>query len=299
MNWLSNGKQPNGMIIRLQGFGNGLFGGNFHTHNILSFPPGLDVVCYSNGCDYVRGWRHNIQQAKAGRVVMSVDCTKLLNLRHVFEEMGIRDSLLMLPHPNPSEYITFDDVMLYPSRLNDKTQEHFMEKIVCSDVRIDPKDMVEPNTYYSANTDLMTCLNTSSIQKQGKPNLVVCIVTYGLGVTLARQAQKVLCKEHGYDNVIIIDTPCLSSVPKKLKKLLESVTAPEKRKNFRYQIVFADICKEMSAPLNNFAIKLQNDNLLQHFEWKSIAALQTYNLLGKEVSFLSREEIVSTVLSLK
>jgi 2-oxoisovalerate dehydrogenase E1 component len=42
--WLSNTKQPNGMIVRLQGFGKGVFGGNFHTHNTLYMPPGIDVV---------------------------------------------------------------------------------------------------------------------------------------------------------------------------------------------------------------------------------------------------------------
>lgn len=40
MNWLTKGQQPNGMIIRLQGFGTGIFGGNFHTHNLLHIPPG-------------------------------------------------------------------------------------------------------------------------------------------------------------------------------------------------------------------------------------------------------------------
>jgi len=55
--WLSKGDQPNGMIIRLQGFDSGVFGGNFHTHNSLHMPPGIDVVCYSNGTDYVDGWR--------------------------------------------------------------------------------------------------------------------------------------------------------------------------------------------------------------------------------------------------
>ena len=45
-NWMSAGKQPNGMVIRLQGFDRGLFGGNFHTHNQLHIPPGVDVVCY-------------------------------------------------------------------------------------------------------------------------------------------------------------------------------------------------------------------------------------------------------------
>jgi hypothetical protein len=56
-NWLTNGRHPNGMIIRLQGFDKGVFGGNYHTHNTLQIPPGVDVVCYSNGEDYARGWR--------------------------------------------------------------------------------------------------------------------------------------------------------------------------------------------------------------------------------------------------
>ena len=55
--WLSNGKQSNGMMIRLQGFDKGIFGGNYHTHNSVSIPPGIDVVCYSNGSDYVQGLR--------------------------------------------------------------------------------------------------------------------------------------------------------------------------------------------------------------------------------------------------
>ena len=73
------------MVIRLQGFDKGVFGGNFHTHNTLYIPPGIDVVCYSNGADYVRGWRYAMLQARAGRVVMSVDSTNLLNQRHLFD----------------------------------------------------------------------------------------------------------------------------------------------------------------------------------------------------------------------
>lgn len=57
LNWLSNGRQPCGMVVRLQGFDKGIFGGNFHTHNMLQIPPGLDVVCFSNGRDYVKGMR--------------------------------------------------------------------------------------------------------------------------------------------------------------------------------------------------------------------------------------------------
>eukprot|EP01125_Pyxidicula_operculata_P010749 TRINITY_DN3538_c0_g1_i1.p1 TRINITY_DN3538_c0_g1~~TRINITY_DN3538_c0_g1_i1.p1 ORF type:complete len:755 (-),score=141.84 TRINITY_DN3538_c0_g1_i1:181-2445(-) len=108
-NWLSNGKQPNGMLIRLQGFDKGVFGGNFHTHNILHIPPGIDVVCYSNGPDYARGIRYAIEQAKAGRVVMSVDSTNLLNLRHVEEG----DYAWLYPYTDQSEFMTFDDIRIH------------------------------------------------------------------------------------------------------------------------------------------------------------------------------------------
>jgi len=112
MNWLSAGKRPNGMIIRLQGFDRGLFGGNFHTSNVLNIPPGVDVLCYSNGEDYVRGFRNAILQAKAGRVVMSVDCTNLLNLRHLHE----KDRGWERPYPvkgDKADLISFDFVRRY------------------------------------------------------------------------------------------------------------------------------------------------------------------------------------------
>jgi len=109
-NWLSAGKQPCGMVIRLQGFDKGVFGGNFHTHNSLHMPPGLDVVCFSNGADYVRGMRHAVAQAANGRVVMSVDSTDLLNRRHLFE----RDDAWMRPFPaDATDVLSFDDVTTY------------------------------------------------------------------------------------------------------------------------------------------------------------------------------------------
>eukprot|EP00049_Salpingoeca_infusionum_P026976 m.29395 g.29395 ORF g.29395 m.29395 type:complete len:772 (+) comp9160_c1_seq1:108-2423(+) len=88
MSWLNNRDSSKGMIFRLQGFGNGVFGGNFHTHNTLHLPPGIDVVCYSNGEDYARGWRYAIRAAQEGRLVMSVDSTNLLNKRHLAGQDG-------------------------------------------------------------------------------------------------------------------------------------------------------------------------------------------------------------------
>lgn len=110
MNWLSAGRQPNGMVIRLQGFDKGVFGGNFHTHNSLHLPPGLDVVAYSNGADYARGLRYAVEQAAAGRVVMSVDSTDLLNRRHLFD----KDDAWLRPYPqDPREVMAFDEVRTY------------------------------------------------------------------------------------------------------------------------------------------------------------------------------------------
>ncbi len=102
--WLSNRQKPNGMIVRLQGFDRGVFGGNFHTHNSLYMPPGVDVVCFSNGVDYVKGMRYAVQQAKAGRMVMTVDSTSLLNLR------GKHTQKFPL-----TGHWTFDDVHVHPS----------------------------------------------------------------------------------------------------------------------------------------------------------------------------------------
>lgn len=109
MHWLSNGKQPNGMIVRLQGFGKGVFGGNFHTHNSLHMPPGIDVVCYSNGTDYARGMRYAALQASRGRIVMSVDSTHLLNMNHVEEG----DRAWRTPYTKETEYMDFDQVRVY------------------------------------------------------------------------------------------------------------------------------------------------------------------------------------------
>ena len=106
-NWLSNAQRPNGMIIRIQGFDKGVFGGNFHTHNMIShIPPGIDVLCYSNGRDYARGFRNAIIQAQHGRVVVFVDCTNLLNLRHLHD----KDRGWETTYPDKTELMNFNDV---------------------------------------------------------------------------------------------------------------------------------------------------------------------------------------------
>ena len=108
--WLNNNNNNNnGLLIRLQGFDKGIFGGNFHTHNTIHIPPGIDVVCYSNGEDYVRGMRYCIEQVKAGRIVMTVDSTNLLNMRHILN----KDEKMLKLFPSSDEFLKFDDVIKY------------------------------------------------------------------------------------------------------------------------------------------------------------------------------------------
>lgn len=178
-NWLSNGKQPNGMVVRLQGFDKGIFGGNYHTHNMLSIPPGLDVVCFSNGYDYVRGMRYLNEQAKAGRVVMSVDCTDLLNRRHLDD--NAKDEFLLTAYPvnrdeNPYH---FDQVLVYPSR-----------------------ESTEKNSYSKKDID------------ETKEQIV--LVTYGNGLPTSLLAQQELQSKYPEKEIIVIDSPCLSKTPQQL-----------------------------------------------------------------------------------
>ena len=75
LHWLSDGKQPNGMVFRMQGFDEGIFGGHFHTANgppVFGIP-GLDVLCFSNGRDWARGLRSCLRHAEVGGVSMLLD----------------------------------------------------------------------------------------------------------------------------------------------------------------------------------------------------------------------------------
>jgi hypothetical protein len=65
-------------------------------------------------------------------------------------------------------------------------------------------------------------------------------------------------------------------------------------------VVFADVCKYGSGmPLSARLFDLQNENLMQNIKkWKVIGASPTYNPLGTYLTFLSVDDIVSSVSSL-
>lgn len=303
--WLSNGSQSVGMLIRLQGFDKGLFGGNYHTHNSLPLPPGLDVVCYSNGADYVRGVRYVARQIRAGRVVLCVDSTHLLTRRHLSEED--RDKKWLTYYPSTSEGdLAFDDVIVYqqgqegtakkdgPHGRNDDANTFDGKKL-------DSKSSLDKSVEDRARMD---CTAAARHMKT-----TVAVVTYGNGVPTSLLALSSFLKsteglESASKDVVskemyaVVDCPCLSQLPAQLEEFLRS--APS-----LHSVVFADVCKLHTAPLCTYAVQLQNKGVFsksslrsKNIQWTVIGASDTYNPLGNTLTFLSETDINAAVTAL-
>jgi hypothetical protein len=268
--WLTNGRQKNGMVIRLQGFDKGKFGGNFHTHNIIHTPPGLDVVCYSNGADYVRGMRYALRQAaQSGRISMFVDSTDLLNRRHLGTESdasGTKDDAWLTEYPSLEEKsgclteMTFDAVVVYSGAWAEKGP---------------------------------SLLEGTDVEGAAKLGGKLCIVSYGNGLPSALQAMRRMIDigSVGAEEVVVVDSPYLSAPPTALVNVLSSSAG------FKH-VVFADVCKEGAGMIfGGFVVQLQSKDLLGA-SWKVVGAQPTYNPLGQTLTFLSSEDIQSAADSL-
>lgn len=263
--WLTRKQQPRGMVVRLQGFDRGIFGGNFHTHNALSHvPPGIDLVSYSNGSDYARGFRHAVHQARHGRVVVLVDCTNLLNLRHVHDRD--KDRAWEFPYPTDrNDVMEFDAVVRYG----------------CGGIRqeIGRREPVLEST-------------------SGRP--AIAVVSYGNGVVTCLRARRALLEkgvlsEHGVDHLDVIDCPYLSGVPGGLERLLRLDGGG---KRYRYDhVLFADVCKEGpgSNVFSSTITALQRASLLPP-SWAFVGAPRTYNPLGSTVSFLNVDTVENALV---
>lgn len=308
--WLSNGNQSVGMLIRLQGFDKGLFGGNYHTHNSLPLPPGLDVVCYSNGADYVRGLRYVARQIRAGRVVLSVDSTHLLTRRHLSEEE--RDKKWLTYYPSSSEGdLAFSDVIIYHQG---ETPEAGVDGQRSSDDHNDPLQTVTDNgrridkkcKFNMCDEDFALIEEKAVAQHR---STTVAVVTYGNGVPTSLLALSSHFKSvEGTDNIpkvakskevfAVVDCPCLSQLPAQLEEFLRS--APS-----LHSVVFADVCKLGTAPLSTYAVQLQNKGIFsknstrpKNIQWTVIGASDTYNPLGNTLTFLSVSDINEAVIGL-
>jgi hypothetical protein len=292
-NWLTDGKQPNGMVIRLQGFDRGLFGGNFHTSNTLPLPPGLDVMCFSNGHDWVRGLRLALDMAKAGRVVMMVDSTALLHRRHVDD--GDKDGGMLTAYPShegDDEGMSLGDVTLYCA-----SDGAFANAAAAG---VDGKDKGKGKGKGKDKGKGGKAGNKATVQKRPTAAAMmkapkVAIVTYGNGVPLAMEAVAEMTGESSdlqHCEFAIVDVPCLSTVPNGLRNVLDSETGSAVT-----HVIFADVCKEGAGqPLASHAVTLHNDGDLDGvLKWATIGASRTYNPLGSLITFLSSDDIQAAV----
>jgi hypothetical protein len=274
-NWLTNGREAPGLMIRLQGFDKGTFGGNFHTHNMLNIPPGLDVVCYSNGLDYVRGMRYLMrqtsQQQGGARVCMSVDCTDLLNRRHLYPDAA--DGFFLHQYPEQSSAdaagnveMTFEDVVFYAPDSASKAK--------CSSIAASKLDL---------------------------PKIKLVIVSYGNGLPTSLIAMNAMVEKKivAADEVLVVDSPYLSRPPAQLQSLLADLTATaSKGAGAGPAVVLADICKEgPGMPFASFVVSLQAAGALPS-QWRAVGAQPTYNPLGQLLTFLSAEDIEKAALSM-
>ena len=264
MNWLSQGRQPNGMIFRLQGFGRGVFGGNYHTHNCLYMPPGIDVVCYSNGYDYSCGMRYALHQAKAGRVVMFVDCTELLNLREIApmrpDDDGVKYRRCVgaweFEYSEKDRYRTFDDINLYED----------------------------------------DCVTDAELR--------FAIVAYGGGLIPALQAANELRRRVAEGTlppvkVDVVDCPLLSSVPRGLSHICsryDRVLFADLCKEGQHPFA-SHIAKLRNTPTSNGS-DCRAGAFKDANHVRCIASQPTYNPLGTTLTFLSADDILMVAASM-
>jgi hypothetical protein len=299
--WLSNGSQSAGMLVRIQGFDKGIFGGNFHTHNSLSIPPGLDVVCYSNGADYVRGLRYIAKQVRAGRVVMCVDSTDLLNRRHLSE--GAKDGQwLTLYPPGDEEELGFDDIIAYcrPGHsiegLGGRGGENLKEGVVDA-LDLESSSTVVIVTYGNGVPTCLLAVDSFYQQRRADQHSALALpVTAAAGD--ATGGHETPAVNHP-EVITVIDCPCLSQLSAQLEAFLQHSQSPR-----LHSVIFADVCKVNAAPLSAFAVQLQNkgtfrrDRNRDSVSWAVIGASNTYNPLGNTLTFLSPEDVLDSLKGL-
>lgn len=328
MHWLSGGTTSNGMVIRLQGFDRGVFGGNFHTHNMIHTPPGLDVVCYSNGSDYARGMRHAVRQAKAGRIVMTVDSTALLNERHVSDD---KDNAWMFPYPvGEDDEMDFDEVVVYKNGSavregggggerggegsgvgdgdeGDEGDEGSVDAMQRMDVMLSGltvKDLKEQlkgaGLSTSGNKERLVerMLRHKTAEEGGEAvpqSINVGVVTYGNGVrTSLRYVQEARRLAYGGNEM------SGKSNGEKGRVNIDVIDCPclsETPSQLRdvladYDaIVFADVCKAgPQFPLAGMIADLQSIGDLP-IHWQAVGAVNTYNPLGNTSTFLNESDV--------
>lgn len=211
-------------------------------------------------------------------MVVLVDCTNLLNSRHLHE--ADRDGAWQFCYPGLSDDDHHDSAILD------------FHRVIRYGAGDDGRPIREEFGERPVDTE-------SSCPKKASTGRIA-IVTYGNGVVTALRARKRLVDRQCITNeaeLDVIDCPYLSDVPKGLEQLLA-------RKNntgesYYAHVMFADICKEGpgSNVFSSMITTLQGKALLPG-SWAFVGAPRTYNPLGSTVTFLNCERIEGAVVKM-
>ena len=147
-----------------------------------------------------------MRQVRAGRVVMSLDSTDLLNRRHIRDSMKDGKLLTNYPHINERE-LEFGDIILYRNRLNERTKEILRRE--CADngdldvltnckgkVETDMviNTIVEPEKEVATESEVVLQSDSDSVsmgsdnRSRSVEDTTIVIVTYGNGVPTSLEA---------------------------------------------------------------------------------------------------------------
>ena len=249
------------MVLRMQGFDEGVFGGHFHTANAppVFGIPGLDVLAYSNGRDWTRGLRATLRHAANGGVSMLLDSTALLARKH--KSVAARDDAWQCAYPLPGEELAADDVVLYAHGAASP-----------SDAVTVRAESVGPGGGGGSDGGVIT---------MDRPSANVAVATYGNGVVKALEAvdaSGITCD--------VIDVPLLSRCPEALPPLLRD-------RGYR-ALLLVDVCREGAGPLAHLATRLHEVDALPA-QWKLLTAAPTYNPLGRTLTFVSTDGIAAAL----
>ena len=227
-----------------------------------------------------------MRQAEAGRVVMSVDSTNLLYLRHLHGS----DEARMQQLCGADEEMDWDTVRVHgevkPGAGANRIAIVTYGNGVVTSLQVRVRRGIQRGMRTRAVVGARCC-GCSGVDVGREfappPHLTT---PHQHAACRCLQANKVLAEEHGITDAVIIDCPYLSSPPAQLRELLPGFDA----------VVFADVCKVGQHPFAGFVTQLQNSGELPA-AWRCVGAQPTYNPLGQRATFLSTDDITQAVLA--
>ncbi|WP_448551286.1 thiamine pyrophosphate-dependent enzyme [Thalassotalea montiporae] len=270
LSFFSNQQFTNPMVIRIAGlaYQKG-FGGHFHNDNsfaVFRDIPGLILACPSNGADGVEMLRSCIKLAyEQQRVVIFLEPIALYMTKDLFPSSNAQSD-------KSGQKAQADGLWTSPYQY-----QTLAEHVIDMGVKVYPK---------AAKTRDITGHITSEGATDSTSRAQVCIVTYGNGCYLSRQAQALLA-EQGI-RICVVDLRFLAP--------LDEVGIIEQVRDVK-KVLIVDECRETGS-ISEALVTLLNEQA-SDTELKRICAQDSFIPLGSAAYQVlpSTQEIVDTLLS--